>query len=251
MDDETSGKTAAMTPGRAPSTPPGAAHKPPAALAQDHSPESSNTSTNPNSFSSSATPATSTDGAVGVPATEWYIAVVSPRAEKKIRDNLLKNNEEAYAAVRKEVHLWRRNERKIVERVLIPCVVFVKTVRTELETLRKHYNILSYMRDSARRQDNGMFQFAIVSDRELATLQAMLRQNEFEVAFAPSQFTLGEHVRILDFDLGNDLAQVVHIPSDNKSYVGLRITNLGCAYMQVPLTRIVKLPSANPDAKGG
>jgi hypothetical protein len=96
-----------------------------------------------------------------------------------------------------------------------------------------------------------MFQFAIVSDRELATLQAMLRQNEFEVAFAPSQFTLGEHVRILDFDLGNDLAQVVHIPSDNKSYVGLRITNLGCAYMQVPLTRIVKLPSANPDAKGG
>lgn len=241
MDDETSGKIAATNPGRAPSSPPGATRKPPAALANNHSSESSNTSTNPNEISSSATPAISTDGAVGVPAAEWFIAIVSPRAEKKIRDNLLKKNIEAYAAVRTEQHIWRRNERKAVDRVVIPCVVFIRTVKTELESLRKEYNLLHFMRDVARKQENGMSQFAIVTDKEIATLQAMLRQDEFEVAFAPSQFTLGEHVRILDFNLVDDFAQVVHIPTDNKSYVGLRIKGLGCAYMQVPLARIVKL----------
>ena len=186
------------------------------------------------------TPATSTDGAAGVAAGHWHIGIVPPRAEKAVRDRLLSLGHEAYAATRKEVHLWRRNERRVVENVLITNIVFVRTMDKELEGLKKH-RILSFMRDVAKKTDRGSTPYAVVRDSEMQVLQAMLAQDDFEVAFTPSDFTLGEYVEVLGFDTGDHLAQIVRLPNDNKSYVGIRVNFLGCAYMQVPLTRIQKV----------
>ena len=190
------------------------------------------------------TPATSTDGAVGVAAAKWYIGIVPPRAEKSVRDRLLSLGYEAYAATRKEQHVWRRNERHTVEQVLITNIVFVHTVDKELEGLRQH-RILSFMRDTAKKTERGSTPYAIVRDAEMQALQAMLTQDEYEVSFTPSDYTIGEYVSIIGFgtDTAPRLAQIVRLPNDNKDYVGIRVNFLGCAYMQVPMGRIVKLCS--------
>ena len=62
-----------------------------------------------------------------------------------------------------------------------------------------------------------------------------------KVGFASSDFSIGENVRIIGFPPGRDIAQVVRLSGDNNTYVGLRVTFLGCAYMQVPLNRIIKI----------
>ena len=186
------------------------------------------------------TPATSTDGAAGV--AQWYIGIVPPRAEKSVRDRLLSLGYEAYAATRKERHVWRRNERHTVEQVLITNIVFVHTVDKELEGLRKH-RILSFMRDAAKKTERGSTPYAIVRDAEMQALQAMLTQDEYEVSFTPSDFTLGEYVSIIGFgtDTAPHLAQIVRLSNDNKDYVGIRVNFLGCAYMQVPMGQIFKI----------
>ena len=185
------------------------------------------------------TPATSTDGAVGVEEAQWYIAIVPPRAEKSVRDKLLASGLEAYAATRKEIHVWRRNERRTVERVLITNIVFVHTLSTQLEGLKQH-RILSFMRDAAKKTGNRNTPYAIVRNSEMHLLQAMLAQDEYEVSFTPSDFTLGEYVKVLGFDTGDQLAQIIRLPNDTKNYVGIRVNFLGCAYMQVPLNHILK-----------
>lgn len=187
-----------------------------------------------------ATPVISTDGAVGVPESRWFVAWVAPRAEKKVRDELLKDNMVAYAAVHNEIHTWRRNEKRVVEVVLIPCIVFVKTLEAHFEMLRQKYRINSFMRNPAGSR-NGRVPYAVIPEAEMKLLQTMVAQDDFEVSFESTRFTLGEHVRILGFDAFGETAQIVKLPEKNSTYVGVRVGFLGCAYMKVPAKKILRL----------
>ena len=204
-----------------------------------------NPSTNPDESTSNATPAISTDGAVGVEESHWFVGWVTPRSEKKVRDNMLSDNIEAYAAVRNELHTWRRNEKRIVKSVLIPCIVFVKTQKSMLEQLRKRYNLLSFMRDPARTQEGSRNPFAIISEAEMKALQSMVSQEEYEVAFENTQFTLGEHVQVVGLKYFSEMAQIVKLPGKKETFVGVRIGFLGCAYMKVPIDKVVKIKKQN------
>lgn len=191
------------------------------------------------------TPAQSTDGAAGVPGGHWYIGIVSPRSEKSVRDKLLRSGREAYAATRREIHIWRRGERRAVEKVLITNIVFVRASERELVGL-KPFGILSYMRDAARESAAGRMAYATVRDEELTLLRAMLAQEDYTVSFAPQDFVLGESVRVLGFDADDQEGRIVRLPHEKggktgkEVYVGVRLSFLGCAYMQVPVEQIRK-----------
>ena len=174
---------------------------------------------------------------------QWFVAYVSPRAEKKVCENLLKTNYEAYVPSRWETHLWRNGQRKKVEKMVIPGVVFVKIEASRLNEIRPFPRVLSFMMDPAKRNNpNGFRSFATIRESEMRLLKAMLGQEEYDVDFATS-FSLGEYVRIAGFDTYNDLAQIVELPGDKSSYVGVRVGFLGCAFMKVPVGRIIKVQS--------
>ena len=103
--------------------------------------------------------------------------------------------------------------------------------------------VISFMMDPAKRNNpNGFRSFATIRESEMRLLKAMLGQEEYDVDFATS-FSLGEYVRIAGFDTYNDLAQIVELPGDKSSYVGVRVGFLGCAFMKVPVGRIIKVQS--------
>lgn len=218
--------------------------------------ESINPSTNPSEPTPKTPTVHATDGAGGVAKVEnkgknkgaakrsWYVVFVAPRSEKKVHKELLDAGYEAYAATRTELHVWGRGQRRKVEQVLIHGVVFVKILETQLDEIRPFPFVYSYMMDPARKNNKDGFKtFAIIRDGEMRLLKAMLGQSEYEVDFA-TQFSLGDYVRIVGFDEYDELAQIVCIPNDKATYVGVRVGFLGCAYMKVPLARIVKLPSS-------
>lgn len=207
---------------------------------------------NPDYLAQSLTTVLATDDAGGVPGIGatgntqnggkrcWYVVYVSPRAEKKVRDDLLNSGYEAYAATREEIHLWGRGQRKKVDKVIITGVVFVKIARTQRDDIRLFPNVYSYMMDPAKHNAPGQESFAIIRDEEMRLLKAMLGQEDYDVDFT-QMFSVGEYVQIAGFDTYDDLAQIIRIPNDKSTYVGVRVGFLGCAYMKVPKAKIIKV----------
>ena len=173
----------------------------------------------------------------------WHILWVKPRAEKSVRDNLLREGFEAFVATRFEIHTWRRGERRKIEKVLIPSVVFVRMEKKDRPLVENMMNVTSLMRDPAKKgaRSKGGEEYASLTDEEMRLFQQMLSQEGTEVNFASTGFKVGDYVRIKDFADSDSKAQIVRIYGDTKTYVGLRVSFLGCAYMQVPLNRIVKV----------
>ena len=104
-------------------------------------------------------------------------------------------------------------------------------------------NVTSLMRDPAKKgaRSKGGEEYASLTDEEMRLFQQMLSQEGTEVNFASTGFKVGDYVRIKDFADSDSKAQIVRIYGDTKTYVGLRVSFLGCAFMQVPLNRIVKI----------
>ena len=213
--------------------------------------ESINPSSNPDE-PFNIPPADVADGAGGLAEVEklgmknsenqrcWYVAYVAPRSEKKVYKDLSNAGFEAYSPTRWEVHHWRNGRRKKIEQVLINGVVFVKVFSTQLDSIRIFPNVYSFMMDPARRgNQQGLKTFAIIRDGEINLLKAMVGQGQYDVGFS-SSFSVGDYVRVKGFELYDELAQIVRLPGDKETYVGVRVGFLGCAYMQVPAAYIMK-----------
>lgn len=175
--------------------------------------------------------------------TPWYVLWVKPRTEKSVRDNLIREGFEAFVATRFEIHTWRRGERRKVEKVLIPSIVFVRMEKQDRPLVERQPNVSSLMRDPAKRgaRSKGGEEYACITNDEMLLFQQMLSQEDTQVNFTTSEFSIGEFVRIKDFNEDHNIARVVRIIGDKKNYVGLRVSFLGCAYMEIPLSRIAKV----------
>ena len=173
----------------------------------------------------------------------WYIIWVNSKAERSVRDNLIEKGFEAFVPVRSEIHTWRRGERRKVEKVLIPSIVFVRMGKDERRIVEDTLNVHSIMRDPAKRglRSKGLEEYALVGAEEMHLFQQMLGQEDTAVQFASTDFSVGDFVRIKGFSESSGKAQIVRIFGDNKTYVGLRVSFLGCAYMEIKKSRIVKL----------
>ena len=71
------------------------------------------------------------DGAVGVPEAKWFVAIVNSRHEKSVAEKLQTTGLETYVATQKEMRVWANGRRKIVDRVVVPSMVFVKCTEQE------------------------------------------------------------------------------------------------------------------------
>lgn len=173
----------------------------------------------------------------------WFVLWVKARAEKSVRDSLIKKGLEAVVATKEEMHTWRRGEKRKVEVVLIPSVVFVRMDKGDRRIVEDQLNVHSVMRDPARKSAGANYwdMLARVTDEEMHIFLQMLGQEEVPVQFASTDYSVGEYVHIKGFKEGHNTAQIVRIYGDTKTYVGLRVSFLGCAYMQMPLNRIEKI----------
>lgn len=178
------------------------------------------------------------DDAVGIP--RWYVAYVGTRAEKAVRDRLISLGYEAYAATQWEIHVWRNGRKKKVERPVITQYVFIRLTeqqRTEILVMPEiHYFLVNR---AGATNAYGRHLPAVIPDAQMRMLQRMLGQSESAVRFATSGFSIGDTVRVLGW--GDNLkGQVVCIPGDHARYIGIRIDQLGCAYMEISPDLLLK-----------
>jgi transcription antitermination factor NusG len=184
------------------------------------------------------TPAIVADDAEGIP--RWYVAYVGTRAEKAVRDRLISLGYEAYAATQWEIRVWRNGRKKKIERPVITQYVFIRLTERQRAVVVAMPEIHYFLVNKAgATNEYGRHLPAVIPDAQMRMLQRMLGQSESAVRFATSGFAVGDTVRVLGW--GDNLeGHVVRIPGDHAKYVGIRIDQLGCAYMEISPDLLLK-----------
>ena len=193
-------------------------------------------------FSPIVPPADVADDAVGVPEPnrKWYSARVLPKAEKTSRDNLLKENIEAYAATQWQTRVWRNGRRKKIEQPVITQYIFVKVTEAERRRIVNYPYILSFLTNRAGTPNQyGRHPLSVVTDEEMRTLKEMLKGDQ-PVSLVGSDFTVGEKVS-LDGWSEDIVGEIIHIKGKKNKCIGVRIPQLGYACIEVKPNMLRKI----------
>lgn len=104
---------------------------------------------------------------------------------------------ENYVAIQKEMRRWSNGRRRIIDRVVIPSVVFVRCT----EYQRRSIVTLSYINRFMvnRMADSGSFNkpVAVIRDEEINKLKFILGQSDYLVDFVSDIFQVDDNVRVV------------------------------------------------------
>ena len=137
------------------------------------------------------------DGAVGVTEAKWFVAIVNSRHEKAVAEKLREVGLECFVATQKEMRVWQNGRRKLIDRVVIPSVVFIKCTEKERREIVALPYINRFMVN--RTADTGILNkpAATIPDAQMHRLQFMLGQSETPVNFEPTMFKVKDNVRVI------------------------------------------------------
>lgn len=180
------------------------------------------------------------DGAVGVPEAKWFVAIVNSRHEKSIAEKLQTTGIETYVAVQTEMRVWANGRRKIVDRVVIPSMVFVKCT----ERQRRHIVNLPYVNRFLvnRSTDSGGLNkpVAVIGDAEIKKLKFMLGQSDSPIEFAPTEFRVNDNVRVIRGSL-RGLEGEIRENSDGTHTLVVSVSFLGGAIVHIQPQDVEKI----------
>lgn len=180
------------------------------------------------------------DGAVGVPEAKWFVAIVNSRHEKSVAEKLQTTGIETYVAAQKEMRVWANGRRKIVDRVVIPSMVFVKCT----EQRRRQIVNLPYVNRFLvnRSTDSGGLNkpVAVIGDAEIKKLKFMLSQSDSPIEFAPTEFRVNDNVRVLRGSL-RGLEGEIRECSDGTHTLVVSVSFLGGAIVHIQPQDVEKI----------
>ncbi|MBD5321748.1 MAG: UpxY family transcription antiterminator [Bacteroides sp.] len=177
------------------------------------------------------------DGAVGVGESKWYVAIVNARHEKKVAERLIGIGIECFVATQNELRLWANGKRKMIERVIIPSIVFVKcTERERRELVRRPY-ILRFMTDHAANKGTHNSPPATIPDRQLAMFKFMLGHADSPVNLIQSPLKHNDKVRVIRGRLQGLEGSIISDPDGSHSLI-VALDLLGGASVRINLSDV-------------
>lgn len=168
------------------------------------------------------------DDAVGVTSAKWFVAIVNSRHEKVVSEKLQGINIECYVATQKEMRVWNNGKRKLIDRVVIPSMVFVKCT----EKVRRDIVVLPYinrfMVNSSAASEGFNRPVAVISDDAIEKLKFMLGHSAYPVGFVSTEFRVNDNVRVVRGNL-RGLEGEIRENSDGTHTLVVNIPLLGGA----------------------
>ncbi|NVO12133.1 MAG: UpxY family transcription antiterminator [Bacteroidales bacterium] len=117
----------------------------------------------------------------------WFIFYTAPRAEKFVYQELLKKKYEVFLPMAKTLRIWKNRQKKIIDQVLFPSYIFVKTEEFELHTIKQIPKIVTYIHCAGKP--------SIIRQKDIECIKTMLQLNQ-EVT-VEENFSEGEQVKVL------------------------------------------------------
>lgn len=171
--------------------------------------------------------------AVGVAKSNWFVAVVKNNTEKAVLERMLKLGYECYVPIQKEIRIWRNGKRAIVDRVVIPSLVFIhctEAVRRDVVSLPF---IIRFLTNRAGSSPEGLNKpLAIIPDGQIRTLQFMVGNSDTPVTFTPCIYRQGDKIRVIRGNL-KGLEGEVQVVDDRHSELSVVIGLLGSAKLTI------------------
>lgn len=137
------------------------------------------------------------DGAVGVPDAKWFVAIVNSRHEKAVGEKLAEIGLEAYVATQAEMRVWKNGRRKMIDRVVIPSMVFVHCTEPQRRQIVTLPYICRFLVNRTADSGGLIKPVAVISDAEIYNLKFMLGQSDSPVEFVPTEFRVKDNVRVI------------------------------------------------------
>jgi transcription antitermination factor NusG len=153
---------------------------------------------------------------------KWYIGECKPTKERTIRKALEKKYE-VYVASLKETKVYASRNRREVEKIVIPGIVFIRTTEAHLwDILLEYPSIYRFMiNKAASDKEKGKRIFAYVRDEEMQQLRYVLDNAPNPVMITTQQLSLGPKIEITRgplIGLQGELAKI-----ENASYIVLKM----------------------------
>ena len=143
-----------------------------------------------------ATVSVDVDGAGGVPDRHWFVAIVNHNSERKTADVLSSRGYETYVASQPEYRVWRNGRRRLIDRVVIPSMLFVRCSERERLRALSVPGVFRFLSNRAGSLNIYGRPVAIIPDIEIRRLQFILGQSDVPVEFVGHQYSGGERVRV-------------------------------------------------------
>lgn len=171
--------------------------------------------------------------AVGVSEKKWFVAIVKNNTEKSVAKKLQESGYECYVPFQEEHRIWKNGRRAIVERVVIPAIVFInctETIRRELVSLPY---IIRFMINRASTSPNGVSKsLAIIPDAQMKRLMFMVGNSDAPISFSNIPYKKGDIVRVIRGKLAG-LEGEVKTVDDKHSELIVNLDFLGNARLTI------------------
>lgn len=180
------------------------------------------------------------DDAVGVPGVKWFVAIVNSRHEKAVADRLLATGIETYVATQKEMRVWANGRRKLIDRVVIPSMVFVRCSEKERRTIVNHPYINRFLVNRSAESHGLNKPVAVIGDTEIKKLKFLLGQSDSPVNFNPTEFRVHDNVRVIRGSLCG-LEGEIRENSDGTHTLVVSLPLLGGATLYIQPTDVERI----------
>ena len=154
----------------------------------------------------------------------WLVAIVRICHEKKTSERLTKMGIENFLP--QEVHQWS-DRRKVVDRVLLPMMIFV---HVDLQEQKEVLTLSSISRYMVLRGESTP---AVIPDQQMLRFKFMLDYSDETISMSTSPLAPGEKIRVIKGPLAGLEGELVNV--NGKSKVAVRLTMLGCACVDIPV----------------
>ncbi len=166
------------------------------------------------------------------PAKLWHVIYTRSRAEKRVHEELLRNNIESFLPLQRRLRQWK-DRKKWVEMPLMTGYCFVNISRKEYEKVLKTSNVVCYITFEGKA--------AVIPERQIIALKKMLLQNDFEVTVTTENFRPGKRVEVLSGPLIGLQGELIEARGKNKFM--LRFEQINSSFMvEVPADQLTLLP---------
>lgn len=164
----------------------------------------------------------------------WFIAYVKTCCEHKAGELFVKLGYETYLPCRREVHQWS-DRKKIVERLVLPHMIFVHTTEAgRVESLKLNPYLNSYMSKGM-----GPYAPAIVRDEEMRTFRAMVDYGGESFAITTEKLAPGDRVRVVAGPLEGHECELVSV--NGRKCIASRLGILGAAVVEISTEYLRKI----------
>jgi transcription antitermination factor NusG len=182
-----------------------------------------------------------TGDAVGMQERKWVIAIVTNNTEKKCSEKLMKMGYESYVPTQQETHRWCTGKTKIIDRIVLPSLVFIRVNESERKEIVTLSFIHKFMTDRAGAVDCfNHHAIATIPDAQIEALKFMLYNSETPITIESIPLKLGDKIQVIRGKLSGLVGSVLYC-SDIESYLCVRLDILGCAKVKIKTSDIRKI----------